>query len=568
MRVPLTTLGRQEYDVVIVGGGIFGVCAAWDAALRGLSVALVERGDIAHATSASCFKMVHGGIRYLQHGDLPRLRESSRERSILLRIAPHLVRPLPIVVPTYGHGLQGRAFLRAGLTVYDLLTADRRLAVRDPARRIPPAHMLSRPECLGLFPWLEARGLTGAGVFHDGHMPSPARLALAFARSAMSAGAHVVNYAEAVDLLRDHDRVGGVRARDLLSGGEVEIRGRVVLNAAGPWAERLLCRWLGPGAALGLTFSRDAYLVVAARLTGEHALTLPAQTRDPDALLSRGPRHLFLVPWGASTLIGVWHVVSRDAPDGVRVTDADVTAFLDEVNRRLPFALTVADVSMRHAGLVLFGENDPGARHLSYGKRSRLVDHAAHDRVEGLISMIGVRYTTARAVAEQAIDLVYRKLGHRPPASLTASTPLHGGGIDRIDAFVRDAAARRVDGLAPARVATLAENYGSAWGDVLRHVVPCPGLAEPLAGAPHVLKAQIVHAVRDELAVKLADVVFRRTDLGSGRRPGAGVVRACADVMGDELRWSAARRAREIAEVTAALDTWQPEASLAGLESA
>jgi glycerol-3-phosphate dehydrogenase len=563
MRPPLSTLTRHEHDLVIVGGGIFGVCAAWDAALRGLSVALIERGDLAHATSASCFKMVHGGLRYLQHADLPRLRESSRERSTLLRIAPHLVRPLPIAVPTYGHARQGQAFLRAGLALYDLLTADHRRDVRDPARRVPPGRLLSRDEALALFPWLERRDLTGAGLFHDGHMPSPARLALAFARSAMTAGACVVNYVEAVDLLRGRDRVAGVRARDVLSGETADVRGRVVLNATGPWAERLLARWLGAPATLGLTFSRDAYVVVRGRLGSGHALALPARTSDPDAVLSRGPRHLFLVPGRDSTLVGVWHVVSRGVPDEVAVTDADVASFLDEVNERLPFELAPADVSAWHAGLVLFGDNDPGARHLSYGKRSRLVDHAARDGVNGLISMIGVRYTTARAVAEQAVDLVFAKLGYRPPATRTAATPVHGGRIEHVDDFVRDAVARREGGLEPSRLLALIDSHGSAYREVLRHATRDPALAEPLGSGP-LIRAQVVQAVRDELAVRLGDVIFRRTDLGAGGHPGEPVVQVCADLMAAELEWSADRRGREVADVMTTLRQRCPAHALAG----
>jgi glycerol-3-phosphate dehydrogenase len=562
MRPSLSALARGEYDLVIVGGAIFGVCAAWDAALRGLSVVLVDRGDIAHATSANCFKIVHGGIRYLQHLDLSRLRESSRERSILLRIAPHLVRPLPIVVPAYGHARQGKAVLRAGLGVYDLLTIDRNLRARDPARLIPRPRVISRDECLAMFPWLPRDGLAGAGIFHDGQMPNPARLALAFARSAMAAGAAIVNYAEAVHLLRRRGRACGIRGRDVLTGDEVEIRCRVVLNAAGPWAQNLLSRWLGPRAPLGLTFSRDAYIVVPRSLTDGYALALPAQTRDPDALFSRGPRHLFLVPWRDSTLIGVWHVVSDHSPEDVTVTEAELVSFLDELNARLPFELTLGDISMWHAGLVLFGDNDRNARDLSYGKRSRLVDHAGRDGVEGLISMVGVRYTTARAVAEKAVDLVFAKLGHRPPRSATASTAVYGGRFERVADLARAAEVRMAGMLRPAEVAALVESHGSAYDEVLRYAIHNPALAEPLDGST-VIKAQVVQAVRDELAVKLGDVIFRRTDLGTGRHPGEPVVRTCAELMAAELEWSADRRSREIAEVMATLGHRHPAGSLA-----
>ncbi|HXG02314.1 MAG TPA: glycerol-3-phosphate dehydrogenase/oxidase [Candidatus Binatia bacterium] len=551
MRRTVAALGQREYDVVIVGGGIFGICAAWEAASRGLTVALLERRDFAAATSEHCFKMIHGGLRYLQHGDLPRLRESSRERSILLRIAPHLVRPLPIVVPTYGHGRQSRALLRAGLLAYDALTADRNRDIADPQRRIPAGRMLSRQACLSLFPWLRRPGLTGAALVHDGHMPSPTRLALAFLKSATEAGAEVVNYVEATGLLRTGNAIRGVKARDALTGAAFDVRGRLVLNAAGPWAGPLLRRALGIALDPPPTFSRDAYLVVPGRLTGDYALAVPAVTRDPDAILSRGPRHLFLVPWRDSTLVGVWHKVHRGAPETVSLQDAELEAFLDELNRGgLPVPLTRRDIVRWHAGLVLFGDNAPHARDLSYGKRSRVVDHARTDKVEGLVTLIGVRYTTARAAAEAVIDLAACKLGRRCRPSRTAFTPIHGGAIERVEALVQQATVGRPYGLKPEILRSLIAHHGSAYRDVLRYVANDPGLARPL-GESSAIKAQVVHAVREEMAVTLGDVVFRRTDLGAERPPGPRTLAACAAVMAAELGWSPARTQREIDDVEA-----------------
>jgi glycerol-3-phosphate dehydrogenase len=190
----LSELASRDYDLVVVGGGIFGVCAAWDAALRGLSVALLEAADFAHAASANCFKMIHGGIRYLQHADLIRVRQSTAERSAFLRIAPHLAQPLPILIPTYGHGMKGKEILATGMKVYDLLTADRNRGIADPTRRIPPTHTLSAQRVRELHPYLDRPDLTGGAVFHDGQMYSPARLALrsapaqARARAASYAG--------------------------------------------------------------------------------------------------------------------------------------------------------------------------------------------------------------------------------------------------------------------------------------------------------------------------------------------------------------------------------------------
>jgi glycerol-3-phosphate dehydrogenase len=476
----IAALTRHEYDLVIIGGGAFGACAAWDAAQRGLSVALVERGDFCHATSANHFKMVHGGIRYLQHADFPRLRESICERRALLRIAPHLVQPLPIAIPTYGKGWQGSAVLATGLRLYDLLAWDRNRGLRDPARRIPRSRLLSRPECLELFPQLERQGLTGAGLFYDGQMYNPPRLVFSFLRSAVQVGAQVANYLEATQFLyKKSHRVYGVRAQDVLSGEQVEIRGKMVLNTAGPWAEHLLAHSLGLRLTPPTIFSRDACFVVARRLLGECALAVPGRTKDPDAIVSRQRRHLLIVPWRNATLIGVWHVVYTGSPDAFTVTEAELLGFLDEINAAYPaLALTLEDIALWNAGLVLFGENQPGATHLRYGKRSCLIDHARTHGIDGLMTLLGVRATTARGMAAQAIDLVCHKLGRRVPESATAVTPIYGGQIDNFDAFLHQAMAQRPVSVPAEVMPFLVRNYGSAYHEVLQPLNEDPAWAE------------------------------------------------------------------------------------------
>lgn len=558
MKRNVTALAERTYDLIIVGGGIFGVCAAWDATLRGLSVALLERRDFSHATSANHFKIVHGGIRYLQHADLYRVRESNRERNALLRIAPHLVQPLPIVVPTYGHGLQGREILAAGLRLYDLIVFDRNRGLRDPQRRIPSGRFISRQECLRLFPGIEKEGLTGAALFYDAQIYNPPRLALSFLRSAVQAGACVGNYLEVTNFLRNGDRVCGVEAQDILTGNQLEVRGKVVLNAAGPWAEHLLGRHLGLHLRPALSYSRDACFVVTRRLTGDYALALRAKTMDPDAILSRGRRHLFIAPWRDYTRIGVWHLVHRGEPDGFTVTEQELQGFLDEINGAYPsFALTLNDISMWNAGIVLFGDNQPQATDLSYGKRSRLVDHARDFGVEGLITMIGVRATTARGVAERAIDLVLKKLGKKVPKSKTALTPIYGGEVACFEEFLHESTDQRPPVVGPEVMHSLARNYGSAYPEVLKYVNEDSTWADRV-GASKVIKAEIVHAIREEMAQKLGDVVFRRTDLGTGAYPGEIALRACADLMASEMGWNEVRTERELQEVRAVFPRHAP----------
>lgn len=549
-------LGGREYDMIVVGGGIFGACAAWDAASRGLNTALLEKRDFSHATSANHLKMVHGGIRYMQHGDVIRVRESSRERTALLRIARHLVRPLPVIMPTYGNGKKGKLFLGTGVWLYDLLTLDRNRRISDPARRIPRGRLMPRREVRNHFPGLEPKGLTGAAVFYDGQMYNPPRLALSFIRSAYAAGAQVANYLDVTGFLVKGNRVVGVRARDAVSGEDLEVRGKTVLNTAGPWAANLLGNGLGLRLDPNPVFSRDVCFVVSRRLSSEYALACQTRTMDADAILHRGGRHLFLAPWREHTLVGVWHGIYEGSPEEVTVTREELQSFLDETNESYPgISLSLDDVTMVNTGLILFTENIPGADGISFGKRSVLIDHGKCDGIEGLVTLIGVRATTARGMAQKAVDLAFRKMGVRPPKSQTETTPIFGGRISDFESFVRRVEIQRPYRLDPLVLRSLIQNYGSEYPEVLRHIERDPGLARCIPGST-VLRAEIVHAIREEMAESLGDVVFRRTELGTAGNPGEEALAACAGLMASESGWDEERVRREIAEVKREFPTY------------
>ena len=353
----LRELSAETFDLLVVGGGAFGAAAAWDATLRGLRVALVEQGDFGGGSSAECFKMVHGGIRYLQHADIRRLRASCAERSALLRIAPHLVSPLPIVVPTYGHGRQGKVILAAGMYVYDALTIGKNHGIADPSRHIAGTQLLSRRQILALFPDLDQDSLTGGAIFEDGQMFNTGRLVLAFVKSAMSRGAVAANYAQATEFLWDQCRVCGARVHDRIDGSEFEVRARLVLNAAGPWAEYLLQDIAHFGAPQRGDFSRDACFIVNRKPQSRYALAVPGSSRDRDAKVSRAARHLFSVPWHDRTLIGVWHRLFTARPESARVEEAELAAWMAEMNAACPaMRLEREDVSYVNCGLVPFGD--------------------------------------------------------------------------------------------------------------------------------------------------------------------------------------------------------------------
>jgi len=558
MKRDVKKLAATEFDVLIVGGGIFAACAAWDCVLRGLSVAIIEQQDFSSGTSANSFKMVHGGMRYLQHADIKRLRSSCHERSAMLRIAPHLVQPLPILIPTYGHGKSGKIFLGTGLFLYDLLTIGRNSGIRDPKRHVTRTQFFSREEVLKEYPDLDADGLTGAAMFFDGQMYNPTRLVLAFIKSAQAKGAQAANYVEAKKLKREGNNVIGVDAIDKLTGTEFSIKSKIVLNSAGPWSEWLLESSFSKSqeATKKGVYSRDACFLVKRRFDSRFAIAVQGRTTDPDALLARPARHLFLVPWRGYTLVGVWHVVWKRHPKEVIVKEEEIQSFIDEMNWAYPaLKLTTKEVTMWNAGLVPFGENEQGAENLSYGKRSNLIDHQTADDLKGLVTLIGIRYTTARGDSAKAVDIVCAKLKRSGQRSATDVIPLAGGDIADFDGLVSQTHANQELGLSEPCVRALLHNYGTEVGSVLDIAKEDKNLATCL-GETYVIKAEIVHAVRHEIAFCLADVVFRRTDLASGGNPGIEILRECAKMMAVLLGWNEEKINSELKVVVARFPEW------------
>lgn len=509
MRRDLQALESQVFDLAVVGGGIHGAAVARDAALRGLSVCLVERDDFGAATSGNSLGIVHGGLRDLKSLDLPRLREMARERRAWLHTAPHLVAPLPVLVPFGRPGDPSRAALAAALPLYDLLTADRNRGL-SAGRRIPRSRLLGRSEALTRAPWLE--GIQGAALFHDARMLDPDRLTLAVVQGAAEAGAVVVNRVEARRLVVAGERVAGLEAVDREGGGALRVRARVVVNAAGPWADALAPGTGGPRLlAMNVVVRRPL-------LPAPLAVALPG----------RGRLH-FLAPWGEAAAVGTgyWPVEGPEAP----VESDRVRAFLEEVGPVGGAPLGEAEVSRVLAG-VLPGEGEPA-------RRARVV---AHPRPAGLLSVVGVKYTTARAVAERAVDEALRLLGRRAPCR-TASVLLPGAGD----------APPAGSGLE----VRLAARYGARWPEVVRLAVEAPDLGRPLAPGTPVTGAEVAHAVRAEMALTLADVAIRRTALAASGWPGDAAVAAAARVAAREAGWDATRTAREVAALREALLGWR-----------
>jgi glycerol-3-phosphate dehydrogenase len=534
----LRRMADTRFDLVIIGAGFYGAIAAWDATLRGLSVALIDKGDFGSGTSFNNLKTLHGGLRSLQSFDLAQVRLFVRERRALARVAPHLVRPLPFIVPTYRDPRRSAAAMRLALGINDVLSHDRHHDLPDQSLRLPNGELVSREECLRLNQVVDPAGVTGGAVWYDYQVHSTDRMTFSFVQSAADGGAATANYVRATALLRDDDRIAGVRVEDELSSDRFDIRAGAVLNAAGPWASALLEEMI-PGVLSPAPLLSRALNLITRRGVGTHAC---------GGLV--GGRFLFLVPWRDVSILGTSHDPHAGSPDTLAVTRDMVAAFLDEGRKAFPSAnLSPDDITLVHRGLLPMTAGD--GPHVRLLRESAVVDHAG-DGAPGLVSMFGVRYTTARHTAARAIDAVFRNRGvSRVPPSGTAETPVVGGAIADKEAFVRDTLRQQTRHLSQAALRRLAHTYGTQFDKVAGMIRQQPALGRPLSDRCPITVGEIVYAAREESAVRLADALIRRTEAGSAGHPGKDALASAAGVMARELGWDSERVRDEVAAVEA-----------------
>jgi glycerol-3-phosphate dehydrogenase len=484
----LKELAETEFDVIIVGGGIYGAALVREAASRGLRAALVERGDFCGATSANSLKIIHGGLRYLQQADIIRVRESVRERRAMLYAAPHLIRPMPCFMPTTGL-IKSLPVMFGALLMNDILSFDRNRGI-DPERQITRGRVTMKQ---GLRQLANGHSVVGSGaaIWCDAIADDTERIVIEMLLSAAEDGACIGNYLEMTGFTGSKSAVTGVKVRDRIDGGEFDIRAKTVINAAGPWANRVLEKLDGTAAPLKYSTALGINVVLRRELIPEYAAGLPCRNPGPDH-----GRLMFFAPWQGVTMAGTFYRHYNDEINDMKPTDSDVEALLNQLNSALPTAsIGVEDITRIHAGLLpckpgRAPESDPKLL-LHY----KLIDHASRDGIDGLVSVLGVKYTTARDVAERTINLTARKLGMTIRPSSTSEMRLPG--------------------------AEATENIA--------------------------IDQRVQMAVKDEEARTLSDIIYRRTGLGGRGIPDDKILRNAAEVAAAALGWNTEQISDQIA---------------------
>jgi len=464
----VNTISCREFDVIIIGAGINGAGIARDAAMRGLKVLLLDKADIASGTSSASTRLIHGGLRYLEHFEFGLVRESLREREILLRIAPHLVRPLPITIPIYKQSKRGPLTVRAGMIAYDLLSI---------GKSLPRHRMLSVAETLAQSPGLNPEGLLGSALYFDAQVEFAERLVVENALDARDRGAEVVTYAPVTRIIAENGAVTGV---EFVSEGETQVvRASVVINAAGPWVDELLERAPVESSRL-IGGTKGSHIVVPAFPgASKNAIYLEAQSDR---------RPLFIIPWNGNYLIGTTDVRFEEDPDEVRSESWEIDYLLAETNRAFPGArLTREQILFTYSGVRPL----PWTRNEDEKSITRRHFIREHPKLKNLVSIVGGKLTTYRSLAEECVDLVFRRLGRQSPPCVT--------------------------------------------GEEVLPAAPVRDFAEA-----------VVFSFEHELAKTLADCFLRRTMRGLSADLGFGDLDAAAEIGKTFLGWSDERAKREV----------------------
>jgi glycerol-3-phosphate dehydrogenase len=534
----LSDIETRQFDVIIIGAGINGAGIARDAAMRGLRVLLLDKGDIGGGTTSWSTRLIHGGLRYLEYGEIGLVRESLRERERLFRIAPHLVRPLPLLIPIYEESRRGPMMIRAGMLAYDVLSFDKSLDHH---------HILSREETLERASRLEQKGLRAAALYYDAQVEYAERLAVENVLSALGNGATVLTYTRVDKLLFDGNKVKGTEFKDLFNGGFYQARSDFVINVAGPWVDDIL--------------KRDGFKVerLIGGTKGSHIIVKVFAGAPRDALYVEAKtdgRPFFIIPWNNLFLIGTTDILFDGNLDEVIADESEIDYLLREANRALPSVrLKREDVLYAYSGVrplpFVSDEKESGIT-----RRHFIRDHAPE--IEGLLSIVGGKLTTYRNLAEQTVDLLFKKLHRKRKRCLTTRVNLPGATVEDFKAFGEEFKKQNQD-LSARLIDRLLRVYGTRAVEVLEIGKSEKELLEMFDDETNAIKAEVLFSFTREMARTLRDCLLRRTMVGLNSRCGVGADKAAAQVARKFLDWSSDRAQQEVEDYRSYIRRFHPK---------
>ena len=525
----------KVYDIIVIGGGITGAAVAYDAASRGLSVALVERDDFSSKTSAATSKLIHGGLRYLENLELLLVRESLRERRILENIAPNFVYPIPNMIIINNKEMEKKkTLLKIGMILYDILSFDKTFTW-DKNKKLPMHKSFSKNDTIKNEPELNSKGLKSSIVYYDCASISPERLTLAFIKSAEAKGADIANYMEVTGFKVSNKKVEGIEVVDKIKKRKISIAGKITINCAGPWADRVL----------SLTGTKD-HKEVLRRSEGIHIIT--KKIAEKHVITSSTPkgRHIFIIPWRGHSLIGTTDKEYIGSPDDWKIKKENILEFIDDVNASYGEKVNISytDVLFAYGGLRPLVEDQTEDVYES-SRKYEIFDNSV-DGFDGLITVEGGKYTTSRGLAENVMKIACKKLGVSKKKIGTDKKYLFGSEIKDIEAFVKSCIEKYSD-LPKDTIDHLARIYGTEIDNMLSVINSDKSMAKALTPDGEIL-AQVVYAIKNEMAYKLTDILFRRTGLGTLGHPGKNALNSIADLAGKLLGWNESRKKEEILE--------------------
>lgn len=524
-----------NYDIIITGGGITGAAVAYDAASRGFTVALAEKDDFGSKTSSATSKLIHGGLRYLANYEFSVVRESLKERRILENIAPNFVYPLPDMMLINNPGMRKkRYFFKAGMILYDILSADKKFTW-DRSKKLPCHRNLSRKETVENEPVLDSKDLSGAFLYYDCINICPERLTLAFVKSAQSKGADVANYMEVTGFMVSNGAVCGVVLKDKIRNRAVSVRGNLVINCGGPWADSIL-------SIAGIKNTHENLR----RSEGIHIISKKITDRFFVAAMTPEGKHVFIIPWRGHSLIGTTDMEYYGSPDDWKIKKESILELIKDVNLSFgeKIKLKYEDVLFCYGGLrPLVESKNPDVYESS--RKYEIFDNCV-DGFNCLITVEGGKYTTSRSLAEKVMKLACKKLGIPGRKSRTDREFLYGCEIEDMESFAVYCK-KKYNKYNENVIDYLARIYGTEIDGLMSIAARDSSLSVPVTGEGEI-GAQVVYAVQNEMAYKLTDVIFRRTGMGTLGHPGKKALNKIAGIAAGLLDWDITRKNREIEE--------------------